>query len=90
MSIRGAVDKRKKQKKNRVLYYIFLFFIKFYKIFLSLHFGGACRFYPSCSLYAEQAVFLYSPFKAFCLILKRLSKCHFFGPFGEDSAKEGF
>ena len=90
MSGGGVVSK--KTEKKQALYYVFLFLIKFYKIFFSLHFGGACRFYPSCSLYAERVFFLHSPFKAFLLVLKRLSKCHFFGPFGEDLAedKEGF
>ena len=57
-----------------------VFLIKFYRVFLSVHFGGACRFYPSCSCYAEGVFLSYSPLKAWVLILKRLSKCHFFGP----------
>ncbi|MDE0518027.1 MAG: membrane protein insertion efficiency factor YidD [Bdellovibrionales bacterium] len=61
---------------------ICLFFIKIYQVFLSVHFGGACRFHPSCSCYAERAFLQYSFFTAFSLVLKRLAKCHFFGPFG--------
>ena len=70
------------------LSFVCLFFIRVYRVFLSIHFGGACRFHPSCSCYAEQ-VFLNQPvFKAFFLVLKRLTKCHFFGPFGLDSAPQ--
>ena len=89
MSCIRAAQKPKKlkaAKRPRALYYVFLFLIKFYRQFFSLHFGGACRFYPSCSLYAEQVFFLHPPLKAFLLVLKRLSKCHFFGHFGPDPA----
>ena len=61
-----------------------LFLIKLYQVFLSAHFGGACRFSPSCSHYAEKAVLSYPLPRALRLIVKRLSRCHFFGSFGPD------
>jgi len=61
-----------------------LFLIKIYRVFFSIHFGGACRFYPSCSCYAELVFSTQPPVRAACLVLKRLSKCRFFGPFGID------
>lgn len=64
--------------------FVALWLVKFYRVFLSLHFGGACRFFPSCSCYAETVFRSHSPWKASVLVIKRLSKCHFLGPFGLD------
>ena len=61
-----------------------LFLIKNYQVFLSAHLGGGCRFHPSCSHYAEKAILSYPLSCALPLILKRLSRCHFWGPFGLD------
>ena len=67
-----------------MLSFFFLFTIKFYRVFLSTHFGGACRFYPSCSCYAEEVFLSNSTVRGVFLVLKRLSKCHFFGSSGLD------
>ncbi len=37
---------------------------------------GVCRFTPTCSQYAKQAVQKYGWCKGSCLALKRLSRCH--------------
>ena len=37
---------------------------------------GCCRFYPSCSEFAKEAIQKYSLTKAIPLILKRIIKCH--------------
>lgn len=73
---------------KRILPVFCLLLIKVYRVFFSVHFGGACRFYPSCSCYAERAFLSCSFVKAFYLVLRRLSKCHFFGPFGWDPVPE--
>ena len=58
---------------------LLLFCLSIYRCVFSIHFGGACRFYPSCSHYAEQALRRYPLRKSLLLIIKRLSKCHFLG-----------
>ena len=64
---------------------VFSVLFYFYRCFFSLHFGGACRFTPSCSFYAEKA-FLSHPFFLACrLVICRLIRCHSFSSsFGED------
>ena len=76
----------KKCRFKKLFRFFLLFLVRAYRTFLSPHFGGACRFVPSCSHYAEQILekpntSLPSSLKQ---ILCRLKKCHFFGPFGVD------
>lgn len=58
--------------------------VAFYKQAFSPVFGGNCRFYPSCSCYAEQAFSEYDFVEATKLIVFRLCKCHPFGASGYD------
>lgn len=46
--------------------------------------GPKCRFTPTCSTYALQAIEKYGPFKGLWLALKRISRCHPFGGSGYD------
>jgi len=63
-----------------------------YKRFLSgalkLLLGGGCRFYPTCSDYAAEAVEKHGAFKGTILAVKRISKCHPFNPGGLDPVPE--
>ncbi|NMA51399.1 MAG: membrane protein insertion efficiency factor YidD [Peptococcaceae bacterium] len=44
----------------------------------------SCRFYPTCSHYALQAVEKYGPLKGSWMALKRISRCHPWHPGGYD------
>ncbi len=46
--------------------------------------GANCRFEPSCSAYAEQALREYGGFKGGWLALRRISRCHPCGGSGYD------
>ncbi len=43
-----------------------------------------CRFIPSCSEYAKQAVVKYGTMRGIQLIIKRILRCNPFGSFGYD------
>lgn len=62
----------------------FLALIRGYQIAISPLLGDHCRFYPSCSHYAYQAIGKYGIFKGGYLAVLRLLKCHPFHPGGVD------
>lgn len=47
-----------------------------YRALISPLFGNCCRFYPSCSVYAQEAIERYGCLRGMWLALKRLLKCH--------------
>lgn len=47
----------------------------------------SCRFYPSCSQYAIEAVHKYGAFKGGFMAIRRIVKCHPFHPGGYDPVK---
>ncbi|MDR2606861.1 MAG: membrane protein insertion efficiency factor YidD [Treponema sp.] len=63
---------------------IALLFIRFYQRAVSPHFPPCCRFVPSCSVYAYEAVEKYGIIRGSFLALKRLLRCHPFHPGGYD------
>ncbi|MDR1960962.1 MAG: membrane protein insertion efficiency factor YidD [Gracilibacteraceae bacterium] len=58
--------------------------IRFYQMAISPHLGGNCRFYPTCSEYARQAVEKYGALRGSGKALARICKCHPFHPGGYD------
>ena len=50
--------------------------IRLYRLFLSPLVGPACRFSPSCSEYAIEALHSHGPIKGTVLAAQRLSRCH--------------
>lgn len=64
-----------------------LFAIRAYKLVLSPFLPNSCRFEPSCSAYAREAVEKYGPFKGAYLSAKRLLRCHPFNPGGYDPVR---
>jgi len=63
---------------------IFLIFIKLYQCILSPVLGPSCRFYPTCSNYAYEAILRYGPLKGLIFALKRIIRCHPFNEGGID------
>ena len=53
--------------------------VKFYQLYISPFTPPSCRFTPTCSQYALEALRKYGPLKGLWLALRRLSKCHPWG-----------
>lgn len=58
--------------------------VRFYQIFISPLKPPTCRFYPTCSAYAIEAIQKKGPVKGSWLAIKRIAKCHPFHPGGYD------
>jgi len=63
---------------------ILLFLIRAYQLTLSPFLGQHCRFTPSCSQYATQAIRKYGALKGSWLTIKRIGRCHPFCDGGYD------
>jgi putative membrane protein insertion efficiency factor len=50
--------------------------IRFYRLFVSPLFPPACRFQPTCSQYAIDAIHMHGARKGFMLAVRRLARCH--------------
>ena len=55
---------------------LFLFLIRFYQKAISPYFPARCRFRPTCSAYAYEAVSKYGALKGGWLAVKRLMRCN--------------
>ena len=58
--------------------------VKFYQYCISPLTPPSCRYVPTCSQYAVEALRKYGPIKGCWLTLKRLSRCHPWGGSGYD------
>ena len=63
---------------------IFVFFINCYQFFLSPILGSNCRYSPTCSDYAKQAIDKYGIVYGVLLSLKRILRCQPWGKSGYD------
>lgn len=55
---------------------LLILIISCYQTVLSPFLGNVCRFYPSCSSYAQQAISEHGVLKGSYLAIRRLAKCH--------------
>ncbi len=58
--------------------------IRFYQRWIGPGFPGACRFAPSCSSYALEAIERHGTARGLWLSIRRLAKCHPYHPGGFD------
>ena len=69
---------------RRFLQWLLLGLIPFYQRAISPYFPPCCRYTPTCSQYALEAVKKYGPFKGGYLALRRILRCNPFHPGGYD------
>lgn len=64
--------------------WLMVFMIRTYQAIIRPLLAGSCKFCPSCSEYAVEAVTTHGPFAGFRLSIRRLIRCHPFSPGGID------
>ena len=69
---------------KRIFSLLLIIPIKIYQTIISPLLGPSCRFTPTCSHYAGEAIQKYGPFKGSWLSFKRILKCHPWGGSGYD------
>lgn len=80
--------KSRNNRQNQLIMRNFLLkSISFYQKAFSYRLSP-CRFYPSCSNYAAEAIETFGSFKGGFLTLRRLARCRPFGPSGYDPVPE--
>jgi len=67
---------------------ILLVAIRLYRATLSGWLGGQCRYHPTCSHYAEDAIRTHGALKGACLAAWRILRCNPFGKGGIDRVPE--
>jgi hypothetical protein len=70
--------------KVKLLAYPLLWAIKFYKVAISPFTPATCRYNPTCSSYAIEAIQKHGGFKGGWLAIKRIGGCHPWGGKGYD------
>lgn len=68
--------------------WLLLLLVRLYQAFLSPFLGGACKFYPSCSRYAQEAIEMHGARRGAWLAMKRLGRCRPFTKGGFDPVPE--
>lgn len=63
---------------------VLLLLIEGYRLALSPLLGASCRFYPTCSGYAAEAIEKHGALRGTWLALRRIAKCHPWHPGGVD------
>lgn len=75
-------------KLRRLASYPVIALIKVYRYAISPFLGSNCRFQPSCSAYAEEAIQRHGLFRGTGLAIRRVLRCHPWGKSGYDPVPE--
>ena len=69
---------------RQILTYLLLLPIRFYRGYISPMLPPACRFTPTCSQYAMEALQKHGPLTGLYLAIRRILRCHPWGGHGYD------
>ena len=69
---------------KQILTYLLLLPIRFYRGYISPMLPPACRFTPTCSQYAMEALQKHGPLKGLYRAIRRILRCHPWGGHGYD------
>lgn len=69
---------------QRIAARVLLLAVEAYRVALSPLLGGFCRYWPSCSVYAGEAIRRHGARRGALLAVRRLARCHPFHPGGYD------
>ena len=61
---------------QKIMIALLVALVKSYQLALSPFFGQQCRFTPTCSQYAIEALQIHGSAKGLMLTVKRISRCH--------------
>ncbi len=64
--------------------YLLILLVRGYQFFISPYFPSSCRYYPTCSYYAIDAIKTHGAIKGFCLTAWRLLRCNPWSAGGDD------
>jgi putative membrane protein insertion efficiency factor len=77
-------EKNETIKKTSLLVDLITLPIRFYRLFISPLIPSRCRYTPTCSEYALEALHIHGPFRGLWLSIKRIGRCHPWGSHGYD------
>lgn len=80
--IKGVIS-----RVNRLFSTVFIGLIRFYRLVFSPLVGRHCRFQPTCSAYAIEAIEKHGPWRGGWLTARRLASCH---PIEKLGGKSGY
>ena len=78
------MEQKKKPILKEILSFPFILLVKFYQTCISPLKPACCRFTPTCSAYAIEALRKHGPIKGLYLTIKRILRCHPWGGSGYD------
>lgn len=82
------MDLKAPNEMQTIFKYVLIILIKGYRLILSPILGPSCRFQPTCSSYALEALEKHGLIRGTWLTIKRLAKCHPWGDYGIDPVPE--
>lgn len=74
---------------GRAVASLLLMLIRAYQLLIAPLLGPCCRYLPSCSEYAADAIRIHGPLRGSWLALRRVSRCHPFHSSGYDPVPRG-